>query len=233
MSKKLQHIRLAVVDDHQIFRDAIIKYILNKEKEFSVLLEAENGQNLIEKLNKDNLPDIAIVDVNMPRMNGFETVEWLKSNHPEIKILILTMYNDEDTISKMFKLGANGYLTKNVTSDELIIAIKSIVRKGFYYSDFITEKLVHLLQNENKSPKKKKESDLFLEVWRKLTTKEKEFIRFSCTDMTYAQIAHKLHLSPKAIEGYRISLFKKFNSKTRVGLAVKVTRNLLTLLKIE
>ncbi len=224
-------IKLAVVDDHKIFRDVLIENLNSKENKFSVIIEAEDGQSLIEKLQKNNLPDLIILDIKMPRKNGFETVEWLKSKFPEIKILVLTMFDDDSSISKMFKLGANGYLTKDISLKELITAIKSISEKGFYYSENVTHKLVHLLRNENTSTNKKSESELVLEVWQNLSIKEKEFVTLSCTDLTYSEISQKIHLSPRTVETIRVIIFNKFKVKTRVGLAVKVTTHLSSLLK--
>jgi len=202
-------IKLAVVDDHKLFRSGLISLIEAVSDSFSILFEADNGLALTQKLDNQNLPDIIIMDVNMPGMDGFETVQWLKDNHPEINVLVVSMIEKEETIVKMLKLGVKGYLCKDVEPNELQEALSSVYNKGFYYTDFITGKLVHSLQNDDHV------SGIDI-----MNEREKEFLVLACSELTYSQIADKMCLSPKTIDGYRNSLFEKLEVKSRVGLAM-------------
>lgn len=204
---------LAVVDDHRLFRKGLISLINMACPEYSILFEADGGNDLQQKIQKSNPPDIILMDVNMPGMDGFDCVKWLRQQFPEVKVLVVSMIEREEIVVRMLKLGVSGYLCKDVEPDELREALVEINRKGFYYTDFITGRLVHALQNENNvtaSPPK----------FEDINDQEKKFIQLACSEMTYHQIADKMFLSPKTIDGYRSSLFEKLNVKSRVGLAL-------------
>ncbi|WP_236849104.1 response regulator [Chryseolinea soli] len=190
----------------------------------AILFEADNGFDLQKKIDKKNLPDIVLMDVNMSGMDGFASVRWLKENYPDIKVLVVSMIEKEETIIQMLKLGVKGYLCKDVEPEELREALKAIAHKGFYYTDFITGKLVHSLQIDGQD--KRRDSDLMNE-------QEKKFLQFACSEMTYHEIADKMFLSPKTIDGYRNSLFEKLNVKSRVGLVMYAVRNRIVKLDWE
>lgn len=181
--------------------------------ECTVLFEASNGVDLQSIIDKDNLPDIIFLDVNMPEMDGFETVIWLHKEYPSVKVLVISMVGKEETIVRMLKLGVKGYLSKDVEPEELQEAIVSIMDKGFYYTDFITGKLVHSFQNG---------VDEFEGALRfhELKEREREFIKHACSEMTYYEIAGKMFVSPKTIDGYRNAIFEKLKIKNRVGLVM-------------
>jgi DNA-binding NarL/FixJ family response regulator len=145
----------------------------------------------------------------MPVMNGFETMEWLTKNYPQIKVLILSMEDDEEVIIKMLRAGANGYLLKDIHPEKLKVALNEVVKKGYYHSDKVAETLLQSLQPSNK-----------IEALPDLKENELTFIKLACTEMTYKEIAEKMMLSPKTIDGYRDSLFKKLQVKNRVGLVI-------------
>jgi len=153
----------------------------------------------------------------MPGMDGFETVSWLSENYPLVKVLALSMIQKEETIVKMLRLGVKGYLCKDVEPNILAEALSSVINKGYYYTDFITGKLVHALQSNPDGPAKK-DAELINE-------REMEFLKHACSEMTYNEIATLMYLSPKTIDGYRNSLFEKLNVKSRVGLALYAVRN--------
>lgn len=205
-------IKLAIVDDHKLFRKGLISLIEMVFPNFEVLFEADSGIDLQQKISPNNLPDIVLMDVNMPGMNGFAAVQWLRERYPHLSILIVSMLENEATVIQMLKLGVKGYLCKDVEPQELKDAIYAIMNKGFYYTDFITGKLVHSLQVGEEN---------VLQI----NNREKEFIHFACSDLTYQEIADKMFLSPKTIDGYRNSLFEKFNVKSRVGLVLYAIRN--------
>jgi len=209
------HIKLGLVDDHKLFRKGLINLIeVATNNSASILFEASNGYELKEQLNPKELPDIILMDINMPGMNGFECVVWLRKNYPMIKILVVSMMEKEDSILKMLSLGVKGYINKDVEPKELGEAIMSVANKGFYYTDFITGKLVHSLTNPNTE---NLNNNLTLEG---LNDREKEFLRHSCSELTYNEIAAKMYLSPKTIDGYRKALFEKLSVKNRVGMAL-------------
>ena len=210
----LPHVKLAIVDDHTLFRKGMVSLITMINPDYEILFEADNGIDLQKKLNNDNLPDIILLDINMPGMNGFETVGWLNAHFPPIKILVVSMIDKEESILRMIKLGVKGYLSKDVEPEILDEAIRAILEKDIYYTDFVTGNLLHTLKTG-----KEKELEQNEPVFT-FTIKEKEFIQLICTELTYPQIADKMFMSLKTIEGYRYTLFKKLQVKTRVGLAL-------------
>jgi two-component system invasion response regulator UvrY len=211
-------VKLALVDDHTLFRKGLISLIEIISSNYVVLFEADNGKDLQQKISKENQPDIILMDINMPTMNGFESVQWLNENYPLVKILVVSMIQKEETVVKMLRMGVKGYLSKDVEPKELAEALYSVMNKGYYYTDFITGKLVHSLQTINEDNLKKKSVDLPNE-------REKEFLKLACSELTYNEIASKMFLSPKTIDGYRNSLFEKFNVKSRVGLVLYAIKN--------
>ena len=216
---KTAHAKLALVDDHTLFRKGLISLIEMVNNDYDILFEAENGIDLQKKIDKNNSPDLILMDVNMPGMDGFETVSWLNVHFPLIKVLAVSMIEKEESIVRMLKLGVKGYLSKDVEPRELGEAIDAILNKGFYYTDFITGKLVHSLQNDS-------EADLIKSAAMKsMNYREKDFLQLACSELTYNEIAAKMFLSPKTIDGYRNSLFEKLQVKSRVGLALYAVKH--------
>ncbi len=211
-------VKLSLVDDHTLFRKGLISLIEMVSTNYTILFEADNGFDLQQKLNSDNQPDIILMDINMPGMDGFASVQWLNENFPLIKILVVSMIEKEETIVKMLKLGVKGYLCKDVEPKELGEALNAIMNKGFYYTDFITGKLVHSLQNGQEASAKAEALNL-------MNDREKDFLQLACSEYTYNEIAAKMFLSPKTIDGYRNSLFEKLNVKSRVGLALYAVKH--------
>lgn len=214
MDKAQQKIAIALVDDHRLFRKGLLGLIEMVDDQVDVLFEADNGLDMQKKLQSDNLPDIILMDINMPEMDGFESVGWLNRNYPKIKVLVVSMVENEDSIIRMLKLKVKGYLSKDVEPAELGAALKAIMSKGFYYTDFITGKLVHTLQNEQEK-----------EMLVTLNEKEKKFIQLACSELTYNDIAAEMFVSPKTIDGYRNNLFEKLLVKSRVGLALYAVKH--------
>lgn len=216
-------VKLALVDDHTLFRKGLISLIEMVDPSYSILFEADNGIDLQKKISKENCPDIILMDVNMPAMDGFASVAWLNENYPLVKILVVSMIEKEETIVRMLKLGVKGYLCKDVEPKELGEALRAIQNKGYYYTDFITGKLVHSLQQGG-------EQNNYSNNLSQLNDRERTFMQFACTELTYSEIASKMFLSPKTIDGYRDALFEKLSVKSRVGLALyAVKHGLVTL----
>lgn len=203
-------INIAVVDDHRLFRDALINLISDFDESYHVAIKANNGKDFIDQLQRAVLlPSIVLLDISMPIMDGFKTAEYLKANYPEIKILIITMSETEESLIRMLRLGVRGYIDKAIEPEELKSALSQIVRTGYYYSDMMSEGMLANIQNVE-------QPDFVAE----LTPRELTFVKYACSDDTYEQIAEKMNLSPKTIDGYRASAFKKFGVKSRVGLAL-------------
>lgn len=219
-----QTMRLALVDDHTLFRKGLINLIELVCSDCEILFEADNGFDLQQKITKEKEPDILLLDVNMPKMDGFATVQWLTENFPLVKILVVSMVEKEESIVRMLKLGVKGYLSKDVEPQVLGEALNAIMNKGFYYTDFITGKLVHAL-NSNNNPDKVKTDALRL-----MNDREKDFLRLACSELTYNEIAGKMFVSPKTVDGYRNALFEKFNVKSRVGLVLFAIKSELVVL---
>ncbi len=217
--KMMQHPKLAVVDDHKLFRKGLISLIEMVDSNYSIIFEADNGLDMQNKLQPDILPDLILMDVNMPGMDGFETVAWLNEHYPMVKVLAVSMVEKEESIIRMLKLGVKGYLSKDVEPKELGEAIHAVLNKGFYYTDFITGKLVHSLQNVQQG------EDLRSEALKLMNDREKNFIQLACSELTYNEIAGIMFLSPKTIDGYRNSLFEKLKVKSRVGLALYAVKH--------
>jgi DNA-binding NarL/FixJ family response regulator len=208
---------VAVADDHVLLRRGLANLIRSLD-EYDVVFEADNGKDFIEKLNAEMLPQIVLMDINMPEMDGYDTTLWIKKNHPEIKVLSLSMYDDEQSIIRMLKCGAKGYILKDIEPAEFKKALDELVRKGFYYSEIVSGKLIHAI-NSFDEPEKKIKKLL------PLNDREIEFLKSVCTEMTYKEIADKMFLSARTIDGYRNDLFEKLNVKTRVGLVMYAIKN--------
>ncbi|HET6544209.1 MAG TPA: response regulator transcription factor [Chryseolinea sp.] len=211
-------LKLGIVDDHRLFRKGLITLIELAYPKCEILFEADNGLDLQQKLIKKNLPEIIIMDVNMPGMDGFASAQWLKENYPEIKVLVVSMVEKEETIVRMLKLGVKGYLSKDVEPQELGEALRSIMNRGFYYTDYLTGKLVMSIQSDGAGKQK-------VTNMPQMNDREKLFLELACSELTYNEIADKMFLSPKTIDGYRNSLFEKLSVKSRVGLALYAVRH--------
>lgn len=215
------NIRLALVDDHNLLRTGLAG-VLDK-LDYKVIMESENGRQFIDKLDTENLPDVVLMDINMPEMDGFETTLWLKKNHPLVKVLALSMFDDENSIIRMLKNGARGYILKDSRAAELKAAIEAVVHKGFYYSELVSGSLLHSLHQDGDEDDNDNDSDLQKVL--KLKPRDIEFLKLVCTELTYKEIAERMFLSPRTIDGYRDDLFQELGVKSRVGLVIFAIKN--------
>lgn len=207
-------ILVAVADDHTLLRNALARLISSFEN-YQVIFEADNGKDVKDKLSKHVIPDIILLDVNMPESDGYETARWIYKNYPQVKVLALSMFSDEGTIIRMLRLGAKGYIMKNADPEELKLALDSVLKKDFYLSEYISGKIISGLHKDIDMP----------EEPISLSEKEKEFLRWVCTELTYKDIAGKMFVSPRTVDDYRNSLFEKLKVKTRIGLVLYAIRN--------
>lgn len=209
----MQKYSVVIVDDHTLLSQAI-QGIVNSFDAFNVLYLCKNGQELIDKFSESpkNIPDIVLMDINMPILNGFDTTEWVAKNHPQVHVIALSVEDDEITILKMLRLGAKGYLLKDTEKSILQHALLEVMETGFYHSKSVSKLLIKSLSEKSKQKAFFKENEL-------------TFMKLACTEMTYKEIADKMCLSPKTIDGYRDALFEKLEVKNRVGLVVYAIKN--------
>ncbi|MCY0968967.1 response regulator transcription factor [Chryseobacterium wangxinyae] len=206
----MKTIPIAIVDDHTLMSKALENMIAENPK-YEVVMNQPNGEDFITALEKvSQIPAVVLMDINMPYKNGIETTEWLTEHHPDIKVIALTMEDDEKVLIRMLKAGAKGYLLKDMQPSILFQAIDTVFEKGSFYTDFVAQKLLKV-QTENA-----KNASLLSD----LKEREKEFIKLTCSELTYKEIADKMCLSPKTIDGYRDSVFVKLEIKNRVGLVL-------------
>ncbi|MDC8106555.1 MULTISPECIES: response regulator transcription factor [Chryseobacterium] len=205
---------IVIVDDHILIAKAL-EGIIDNFKDFEVIYVCENGKDLIQKFENNNkIPDIILLDISMPIMDGFETVLWLKENHPDIKVMALSMQGDDKSVIKMIKNGAKGYLLKNTHPKELETALVKLNTEGFFYPEWASRIIFSNLNNETES------KDTV-----RISEREKEFLKYTVTELSYKEIADKMCCSPRTVESYRDQLCEKLDLKTRVGLAVFAMKN--------
>ena len=205
-------INIGIIDDHQLFVKSL-GLMLESFTNYNVAIEAFNGKDLQEKMKqKITVPDIMLIDVNMPQMNGYETAKWLNENYPEIKLVALSMNDDDHTIIDMIKAGCCAYLMKDTHPNELEKALTEINEKGYYNGDASNINYRRLMKSEQE-----KES-------LNISDRERNFLRLACSDKTYKQIASEMNLSERTIDGYREVLFQKLKVQSRVGLCLEAIR---------
>ncbi len=207
-------ISVALVDDHKLLRSGLSNFI-KTNSEFKVVFEADNGLELQEKIKGQEQPDVILMDINMPLMDGYDATRWLHTHHPQVKVIALSMYDGEECIIRMLRCGARGYLLKDTEPAELTRAIEETYRNGFYYTPMVSKHIAHLI-NDTEGDKKAVPT---------LTDREIELLQFMASEMTYKEIADQMFLSHKTIEGHRERICEKLQIKTRVGLVMYAIKN--------
>lgn len=203
---------IGLVDDHQLFLKSL-RLMLESFGNYEVLIEALNGEDLQSKLkNSSTIPDLILLDVNMPVMDGIATAKWLAKHYPAVKTVALSMNDTDVAIIEMIKAGCCAYLLKDTHPNELEKALDEVVTKGYYNADASNINFRRLLMKSHETPAIV------------LTEKEKQFLPYACSELTYKQVAAEMNLSERTIDGYRESLFAKFNVQSRVGLCLEALR---------
>jgi DNA-binding NarL/FixJ family response regulator len=205
--------QIFIIDDHELFCRSL-EMMINSFDDYVVTFCGHNGRDLISKLHSiaPERPDIILLDINMPVMNGIETMDWINNNHPGLNVMILSINDNDETILKMIKKGIKGYLNKDISPKILKKALDDLINFGFYQSEQVTKALIASLNKENKVEIDLKENEL-------------HFLKLACTELTYKEIAEIMGLSPKTIDGYRDILFEKLDVKSRVGLVLYAVKN--------
>lgn len=202
---------IAIVDDHYLMAQALAE-LIGRFESYEVLFCAQSSRDLQVQL-QEREPDILILDVHMADMSGQETARYLRETHPGIKVLALSMMDDEQTIAQMIQQGARGYLLKGCRPSELRLALDDIRTKGHHYSDFLTKSLIAQLNQP--AP---------IEAKSNLNQRERDFIRLACSELTYVEVADKMCVSPRTVDGYREAVFEKLGVKSRQGLVMEAMR---------
>lgn len=210
-------IKVALTDDHILLRNALAS-LIDSFGDCKVVLQAGNGQELLDNINPSSPPDIAIVDLNMPEMDGFETARRLNEKYPKIRILMLTMYDSELALIRLLQNGVKGFLKKDIHPSELKFAIHSVAQNDYYYSNYATGKLFNLFKKNNNENSTQLYKNMLSEI-------QIEFLKLVTTDLTYKEIALKMKLNPRSIDTLRDNLFAKLDVKSRVGLAIFALRH--------
>lgn len=213
--KNKQHIKVALADDHVLLRTALAALIDNFEN-CKVVCQANDGTELISFVEQHAPPDVILLDLNMPNMDGYDTAIWFKANMPNIHVLMLTMYDSEMLLIRLLKAGVRGFLKKDIHPTELKLAINTVVETGYYYSHHTTGKLANLFRLGKGNYPRLEDAVL--------TDQEMHFLQLACTEMTYKEIALAMKLNPRGVDSLRDYLFAKLDVKSRVGLALLAIR---------
>lgn len=203
---------VVLVDDHGVVRNALAA-VINSYPGYKVIFEAKHGQEFIHKLKPLEPPDIVILDIKMPIMNGFETAEWITRNLPDTKVLALSVMDTEDAIIMMLKSGAKGYILKDSEPEEFKDALNGLRDHGIYMNGLVTNKLFHFVTSGLKKNGK-------IPHALDLTEREILFLKLVCTENTYKEIAAEMGVSPRTVDGYRDTLFEKIGVSSRTGLVI-------------
>ena len=204
-------ITLLIADDHEIFRDGLA-LMLSKQEDITLIAQAENGKELIE-LTEKHQPDVILTDIKMPRMDGIEATRILAQKFPDLKIIALSMFDEENLIVEMLESGAKGYLLKNADKNEIVEAITSVYEDKAFYCKGTSARLASMIVKSKFNPYKKQEPTVF-------SDREKEIIKLICQQYTAQEIGEKLFLSKRTVEGYRIKILEKMNVKNTAGMVV-------------
>lgn len=207
MKKNTSCISIAIVDDHELFVKGLC-YVMDSDDNINVHLTAKNGIDLISKLDtQTSLPDVCLLDINMPVMDGYQTIDHLSKHYPDIKVLVLSMFTNKLSVIRMMLKGASGFVSKDIDVAELKAAIGRVCENGYYYQGAVADYLPHGIVNIK--------NDIA-----NITDREMVFLKYCCTGMSYADIGREMSVSGRTIENYRDSIFKKLNVHNRVALTV-------------
>jgi len=217
-----KNIKIVLADDEELFRKGIY-FLLQREPNIEIIFEAANGNQLMDFLkNNSKHPDIILMDLKMPLLNGVEATKLITQQFPDIKIIALTSYNTKSFIVNMIEIGASSFLVKNSTPQEMILTINEVINKGFYYN----ESVMKVLTEVNSSSSRK---SIFFKQ-EELTTREREVLELICNQLSTAEIAEKLFISPRTVETHRTTLLIKTGSQNIAGLVVYAIQNKIVII---
>lgn len=212
----MSKITIAIADDYKVYRDGL-KVGLSADDNLEIILEADNGEELLKAL-ETTTPDIILMDLKMPIMDGMEATKAVRKKYPAIKVLVITMYEDDKFIIHMMENGANGYLLKNAEPDEIRKSIYAVYENGYYFNDLVNKALLKkLVLKNNLKPSFNQNIEL--------TERELEVLKLICEEKTAAEIAKDIFLSPRSVEGIRQRLIEKIGVRNTAGLVMFAVKN--------
>ncbi len=211
-------IKILLADDELLFRKGIA-FLLEREKNIEIIFEASDGSEILDYLKKNKVyPDIILMDLKMPNLNGVEATKIIQKDFPEIKIIALTSYDSKSFINNMIQVGASSYLIKNATPTEMIFTINEVAKNGFYYNESVMQVINECATQIQKNSKLILEENF-------LTSREKEVLELICKQFNTQEIADKIFISPRTVEGHRTNLLLKTDCKNIAGLVVYAIQN--------
>ncbi|MEO6610580.1 MAG: response regulator transcription factor [Chitinophagaceae bacterium] len=212
----MSKIKIAIADDYKIYRDGL-KVGLSADDNLEVIGEADNGEDLLKILETIS-PDIIIMDLKMPIMDGMEATKAVRKKYPAIKVLVVTMYEDDKFIIHLMENGANGYLLKNAEPDEIRKSLYALHENGYYFNDLVNKALLKkLVLKNNLKPSFNQNIEL--------TEREQEVLKLICEEKTAAEIGKEIFLSPRSVEGIRQRLIEKVGVRNSAGLVMFAVKN--------
>jgi two-component system, NarL family, invasion response regulator UvrY len=203
--------KIAIVDDHSMIRQALTTLISNNST-YSVIFDAGNGRELQQKLPQNEMPDIILLDIAMPEMDGYETAQWLRTYYPDIKILIMSVSDSQETLLQMVKLGVHGFILKESDLEEILLAFRTLKKHGFYFTSKLQGYMTSLIKNSSAQ-----QPVIFDTKIQALNVQERKFLELLCTELTYNEICSLMHISYHTLDNYRDAIYKKLNVKSRTG----------------
>jgi len=213
----MEQINIAIVDDHQLFREGF-SALLTSKPEFNICFTAENGIICLHRMEDSKMPDLIFLDLDMPEMDGIETMKALQKNYPDVKVIILSMHQDTSLILHLIEIGANSYILKNSSIQEISTAVTEVITNGYYYDKFVVAIKREGIIVKNRKP-------VSLNRTTELTTRELDVLNLICKEFTASEIAEKLFLSQRTVEGYKKNLLEKTNSKNTTGMILYCLKN--------
>ncbi len=209
-----KNIKVLLADDHLLIRDGLT-FMLNSFDGYTVCGFAGSGLEVVNHLKSGLKPDLILMDIQMPLMDGVETTRWVKTNHPHIKIIALTMFEDQNHVLSMLRAGADGFMAKDSSPEELHCALNAAMCGEFYYNEVVSAVMHKCLVNEHEMEMNH----------RRLSDRHIEFLKLASTELTYKEVAARMNVSARTIDGYRDELFEKLNVRSRVGLVLYAIGN--------
>ncbi|QJB31807.1 response regulator transcription factor [Chitinophaga oryzae] len=215
-----QVISVAIVDDHTLFRQGLMR-LLAESPEIDIIFDAGNGEEMQQQLSGNKIPEVILMDISMPVMNGHAATAWVKQHYPHIHVLALSMFEEDKEIIKMLKNGAGGYLLKESKTTDVIHAVKTIREHGYFLNELVSSRLLKNIQGSNTTAP----------IAIKLSANEIRFLQLCCSELTYKEIADQMNLSPHTIDNYRQELFQRLDIKSRTGLVLYAIKHELIKLR--
>lgn len=212
----MSKIKVAIADDYRIFREGL-KVSLSQDDKMDMIFEVDNGEDLLKNI-ETNKPDVVIMDLKMPIMDGMEATQQLRKKYQDIKVVVVSMYDDDKFIIHLMEIGANGYLFKNAEPDEIRKAIHSVYENGYYFNDIVNKALLKkLVLKGNIKPSFNQNVEL--------TERELQVLKLICEEKTAAEIGKEIFLSPRSVEGIRQRLIEKIGVRNTAGLVMFAAKN--------